>query len=85
LFKLVPSFGGGQLKKTIEGVSAVSEGKSTDAAGKFQYKVDQNLPIYITGTLFGKYALPEAQKYYKKKEAPKKTTPSGKSNRFKGL
>jgi hypothetical protein len=84
LFKVLPPFGGGQLKKTIQGVSTVAQGKSLSDSGKFQYPVDENLSSYIQGGLFGKYALPESQKYYNKK-SPAKSSSSGTSNRFKGL
>ena len=81
LFKVLPSYGGAQLKKTFQGIATVDEGKSTTKTGRFQYKVDDNFRNWLTAILFGKYALPEAIDYYNKKEEPKSTKRGG-SNPF---
>lgn len=85
LFKIAPPFGGLQLKKTFQGIGTVAQGKSTSISDKFQYKVDKTLPNYIQGGLFGKYALPQSQKYYKKQETPKKTNTKNSKNRYEIL
>ena len=69
--------GGAQLNRTLGGLGAVMQGKSTTAAGNFQYRIPQTPENYIRGTLFGKSNLPAAQTYYNKKSAPKVKT-----NRF---
>lgn len=61
-------FGGGQIKKTLEGVGAVSKGGSytydNEGQKKLQFPVfNSSLGEYAKGALFGKYALPEAKKY----------------------
>jgi hypothetical protein len=73
---LVPA--GAQISRGIEGFQAVNAGKSTTAAGNFQYKIDKTPMNYIKGTLFGKYNLPEAKAYAKEKNAPKKSGTSRK-------
>lgn len=83
LFKILPSYGGSQIKKSLQGLSAVSQGevrsKPSDAnpEGKFLYKTDQNFRNYLQGIFFGKYALPESVDYYKKQGAPKGIDTSG--------
>lgn len=73
-FKIIPPFGGTQLQKTIQGVTAVEKGKSTSSNNSWQYSIDPNLSNYIKGTLFGKSSLPEAQAYYNKKNKSKPST-----------
>ena len=72
--------GGTQLKRTFQGLGAVSEGKSTTAAGNFQYKIGQTPENYIRGALFGKTNLPEANEFYKKKDEKAKAKGKTKSN-----
>lgn len=77
LFKILPPFGGYQLEKTIGGLKAVNSGKSTTAGGAWQYKVPQTPMNTLQAGIFGKYALPESQKYYAKQNVPKPTSKSG--------
>jgi hypothetical protein len=67
LFKLAPSFGGGQLKKTLQGLSSVGAGKVKSKSGAFLYPIDQTPANYVRGTLFGRQGLPETGTYYNKK------------------
>jgi len=89
LFKVLPPFGGAQIKKTIQGIKAVNKGKSETVAGKFQYKINKTPGNKVKASLFGKSSLPESQAYYDKKAGitPSKTKglKGTKSNRFKGL
>jgi len=71
LFKGILPYGGGQIKKTLQGIAAVNQGESTTAAGATQYPVEQTPFNLFRAATMGKYALPEAQKYYQKKDAPK--------------
>jgi len=79
-YKILMPYGGGQLKKTIQGVKAYKEGKSTTSSGNFQYKIDKNTKNLLTAFFLGKYALPEAVKYYKDRDAPKKSSKSNKNS-----
>lgn len=75
---LIP--GGTQIKKTLGGAEAVSEGAVKDKAGRTQFEAGGSTWADIQAYLFGKYASPEAKAYFdkkevgvsKKKEAPKK-------------
>lgn len=68
LYYLLPPFGGGQLKKTVEGVSTVANGGSygVDSKGNdtLQFPVENpNVGDYLKAGLFGKYALEHAKEY----------------------
>jgi hypothetical protein len=71
---IIPPFGGGQAKKTIEGLRAVNQGgeftASTQGEKKLRYPVDQNLSNYIQGALFGRSSLPETEEYYDNNRRP---------------
>lgn len=70
LYKLVLPFGGNQLKKTLQGLGTVSAGKQMSSTGKTSlYKIKKTPGNYVRGAIFGKSALPEAQKYYAKLDA----------------
>ena len=65
---ILPPFGGGQAKKTIEGLTTIkNKGEfGIDAQGKDTLKFPVENPTtmdYIKGGIFGKYALPRAQDY----------------------
>lgn len=57
---------GAQLRKTLQGLKAVSKGRDETPAGNFRFAVPQDLPTALQAGLFGKSALPQAQAYYKK-------------------
>lgn len=65
-YKALLPFGGNQIKKTIEGLQTVSKGKDTTPTGKLRYRTADDLEEYVRAALFGKNALPEAQKYHDK-------------------
>ena len=81
LYKIIPPFGGGQLKKTIEGLSTVEKGRSESSSGAFQYGIEQTPSKYLKSAIFGKSSLPEAQQYYDKKN--KVISNPSNLNRFK--
>jgi len=60
-------FGGGQVKKAVEGISTVNKGGSfgIDSQGRdtLQFPVEKNLGNYAKSSLFGKYSLPTAKDY----------------------
>lgn len=62
--------GGYQIYKTVEGVKALAKGYEEDSSGKVRYPIDQNLMNVIRGTLFGKYAFPEATTFFDKRLSP---------------
>jgi len=64
---LIPYIPGGvQVKKTIQGLTDVSQGYSESASGRLRYPVAQGVGQTIRGGLFGRHNLPEAQEYYDK-------------------
>ncbi len=84
--KAIPFIPAGvQIRKTLEGLSAVSEGKDTTAGGRTKYKIDQTTGNYLKAALFGKNNLPEAQEYFKKqrkKKSPEKSKSSSSRYNF---
>lgn len=68
-YLLLPS-GGGQIKKTLQGLETMNEGGSykTGSEGeKLQFAVDTKDPAsWVKAALFGKWALPEGQAYISK-------------------
>lgn len=71
LYYLLPPTGGGQLKKSLEGLKAYSEGGvyRTDAKGKKKklYSIKRTPLNLLRAGIFGKSSLPESKKYYDKK------------------
>ena len=68
LYYLLPPFGGGQIKKSVEGIQTVAQGGSYGVDNKgektLQFPVENpNAGDYIKAGLFGKYALPKAKEY----------------------
>ena len=58
--------GGGQLKKTIEGVRAVNAGgevAKTSGGDTVKFAVNKTPQNYLQAALFGKWSLPQAQNY----------------------
>ena len=65
---LVPPFGGSQLKKTIEGVSAFNRGAGVSPTGRVRYPIEQTTGNRIKTGLFGQYSIPEAKNYFNNNE-----------------
>ena len=68
LYYLLPPFGGGQIKKSVEGIQTVAQGGSYGVDNKgektLQFPVENpNAGDYIKAGVFGKYALPKAKEY----------------------
>lgn len=70
---LIPPVGGGQAKKTIEGLWTMAKGEDytydSDGNKRLKYAIDKSDPVktagkYVQSAIFGKSALPEAQEYY---------------------
>ena len=64
---LNPFVGGGQVRKTVQGLNLMRKGGSyaqTDKGEKLQFAVDQSNPAtWAQAALFGKWATPEGQAY----------------------
>jgi uncharacterized protein YqeY len=68
---IVPPFGGSQIVKTSEGLSAVNQGGvyKTNAAGEktLQYPIEKNTKNKVQAAIFGKSSLPETRAFYDNK------------------
>ena len=76
---LLLPFGGGQVKKTVEGAQALYKGKLTDKAGDTTVDIPRTPANVIRGLAFGPSAIPEVNKYYNntgKKKADQETVPN---------
>jgi hypothetical protein len=63
--------GGGQLKKVVEGITAMNKNPLSPQGttgvyqgDKLKFPVANNIPNNLRGPLFGKYSFPEAQDFY---------------------
>jgi hypothetical protein len=70
LFHLLPPTGGGQLKKTLEGISAFDKGASTSESGRVRYVIPQTAENRIRTVIAGQYSTPEARTYFREGTAP---------------
>jgi hypothetical protein len=66
---LLPT-GGGQIKKTYEGLKAYKQGASTSPSGGVRFPIEKNVPNLIKSAVFGQYSTPEAAKYFREGKTP---------------
>jgi len=55
--------GGGQIKKTIEGIGAYNRGYSKSPSGRVRFVIPQTTGNRVKTAVFGQWSTPEAQKY----------------------
>jgi hypothetical protein len=60
-----------QAKKTIQGIQAIQQGGSYDAAGRLQFVQGQSKAQQLQAILFGKYASQQAKDYFNRGEISK--------------
>ena len=65
LFKILPGYGGNQLKKTLEGMLAMDKGYVENKGQQVQYPVNDNPIDKAKSIMFGKYATGEARDFFK--------------------
>jgi hypothetical protein len=70
LVYLLPPTGGGQIKKTIEGVGAFQKGASTSQSGRVRFPVPQTPANAFRTSFFGQWSTPEAQTYLREGRLP---------------
>ena len=68
-YKLLPPWGGGQLKKTLEGLQTLEEGGYIKD-DKLRYLVPPTPENIAKSLLFGRSATPEAREYFEKGRRP---------------
>ncbi|MCA9313555.1 hypothetical protein KDA08_04570, partial [Candidatus Saccharibacteria bacterium] len=66
LFYGLPPFGGGQLRKTVEGAYAALQGESKTPAGKKRFDIQQDPLNVAKAATFGQYATQEGKEYISK-------------------
>ena len=68
IYDFVLPYGGGQLKKLLQGIEVLEKMGSYNKEGKLQFPINQNQWLQVI--LFGKYSTKEAQEYFDKKRKP---------------
>jgi hypothetical protein len=68
LYKLIPGFGGAQIKRTVEGIEAMLSGTVEDGNDKLAFNVEATPLNVVQALLFGKNATPEARKFYDERD-----------------
>lgn len=63
-YKLILPFGGGQLKKTVQGIQSMLEGQVKDKNNNLSFDTTRTVENVVKAFLFGKNATPEAKKFY---------------------
>ncbi len=69
-YKVLPPFGGAQIKRTVDGLKSYSQGYKENSGGKVQYPIEKNLRNFIQGGVFGPSSIPEGRSYYKEEKTP---------------
>ncbi|MCL6479069.1 MAG: hypothetical protein K6T65_11755 [Peptococcaceae bacterium] len=70
-FKLLPPFGGGQLKKTVGGIEALRRGGVyTQDGSQLKYPISPDTANRLKGVLFGPSGFREAREYYEENRRP---------------
>lgn len=64
LFKILPPFGGQQIKRTIEGIKTTQKGYSDSATGRVRFPVETDPLRNIQRAAFGEYSTPAARNYF---------------------
>jgi hypothetical protein len=64
LFKVIPPFGGQQIKRTIDGINTTLKGYSQTPSGDVRFPVESNPVRNIQRGIFGEYSTPEAREYF---------------------
>jgi hypothetical protein len=69
IFKLLPGFGGNQIKKSIDGVKAINKGGAYNG-DELKAPIDMNLLKAAQSVVFGPNATKEMQTYFDKERRP---------------
>jgi hypothetical protein len=82
LTHLALPYGGGQVRKTIEGLSAYNQGGDYASDGDEKFAIEQSPANLARSALFGKWSTPESQEYIQ--GMGKTAQPSGKTEPITG-
>jgi len=69
-FYLIPPFGGGQAKKTIEGIGSYLRGYSKTPTGRVRFPIDRGVGTLAKSATFGQWATKNAREYLKSGAKP---------------
>lgn len=72
LYKVLPGFGGAQIKKTKEGLESYLRGNAEDKGGNKTFDIQKTPENLIKSSLFGQYATNDAKSYFDKRDNPTK-------------
>lgn len=70
LYRLLPPFGGSQIRKTLQGINTVNQGYGETQSGRVTTPVGRSFRNYLQGGIFGKGAIPEMREYYDQNRRP---------------
>lgn len=70
LYYVLPPFGGGQIKKTVEGVSAYNQGYSESKTDRVRFPIEQGLGSLVKSASFGQWSGKNAQDYIRRGDTP---------------
>lgn len=70
LFKVLPPFGGAQIKKTLQGLDTAIKGYSDTGKDAVRYMVERTPQNIVKLILFGEYSVPEARQYFDEDRRP---------------
>jgi len=68
VYDFILPYGGGQLKKILQGIEGLDKMGSYNKAGKLQFPINQNQWLQVI--TFGKYSTKEAKEYFDKQRQP---------------
>ena len=64
LYKIIPPFGGQQLKRTIEGQKTTNRGFSESKTGRVRFPIENTPLRNLQRATFGEFSTPEARQYF---------------------
>lgn len=70
LYKVLPPFGGQQIKRTIDGISSYSKGASETKSGRVRFPIDKTPGNFAKSALFGQYSTSNARSYFDNDKKP---------------
>lgn len=69
-YKVLPPFGGAQIKRTVDGIKSFAQGYKENSSGNVQFPIEQNMRNFIQGGVFGPSSVPEGRSFYKEEKTP---------------
>lgn len=70
LYKIVPSYGGQQIKRTLEGLRSNIQGYSETPSGRVRFPIQKTPGNFVKSAMFGQYSTPEARAYFDEERSP---------------